>query len=111
MALASVGPELHVEEVLRAYVNGQLPGGYLKDKVIIAGRPVGALDPPQEDLEVFIAEMTVMAKRQRHPLVESFVQALGRATPNFALEQTAGLHSAAAAAHRERSPEAKARRR
>jgi hypothetical protein len=63
-----------VDQVLTAYRNGQLQGQpYVKDKVWVAGKEGAALDPDQNDFNTFVAEMVVIAKRQRNAMVGDII--------------------------------------
>lgn len=69
-----VAPELKVEDVLRSYVNGSLPGQpYSANKVVIGVRDVDALDPSMNDFEIFLAELQVICKRQLNPLIADII--------------------------------------
>jgi hypothetical protein len=74
MVLAQVAAESRVESVLGAYVRGQLPGQpYTRDSVSIGGKPISALDPDPNDFEIFRAELAVLSKRQRNPMVADII--------------------------------------
>lgn len=63
-----------VDQVLNAYLNNQLPGQrYTTDSVMIGGAKVAALDPSPQDFAIFVAEMVVIAKRQRNAMVGDII--------------------------------------
>ena len=74
MVQQTVMPELRVEDVLRAYKSGTLPAQpYAAESVTVAGKDYAASEPGQEDFEIFVSEMTVITKRQRHALVADII--------------------------------------
>lgn len=74
MTTASVGAEFRVEDVLRTYRSGGLQGQpYIADKVVVAGKEYGALEPPAADFDTFVAEMTIITKRNRNPMVADII--------------------------------------
>lgn len=69
-----VGAELRVEDILRNYRTGRLRGDpYDGDTIQIGSRAISVLDTSDDDFDIFVAEMTVMAKRQRNPMVADIV--------------------------------------
>ena len=74
MVLASVAPEIRVEDVLTAYVSGRLPGQpYSTRTAIVAGKEVTIEEPPPGDFQIFLAEMVVITKRTRNPTIADII--------------------------------------
>ena len=74
MVLTNVAPELRVEDILRAYVTGNLPGQpYNANTAKVAGKDIGILEPPREDFEIFLSEMVVITKRTRQPTIADII--------------------------------------
>ena len=74
MALASVAPEIRVEDVLSAYVRNALPGQrYSTSTAVVAGKDVAIQEPPREDFQIFLAEMVVITKRTRNPTIADII--------------------------------------
>ena len=65
---------LSVDQVLMNYVaNRDRNDPYVANKAWIAGHEVGALDPDAKDFAAFVAEMVIIAKRQRNPMVADII--------------------------------------
>jgi hypothetical protein len=45
----------------------------MKDRVIVGGKEYGALDPVDQDFDIFVAEMSVITKRNRNPMVADII--------------------------------------
>lgn len=71
MVQSHVGAELSVEQRMALYKTHMIPG-----TVIIAGNPHNAEDPPDAHMQIFIDEMQIMSKRQRHPLMADIIARL-----------------------------------
>lgn len=72
--MVSANGVMSVRDVLQQYIRGRLDGQpYTPNSVYIGDTAASALDPPEEDFSIFVAEMEVMQKRQRHAMVADII--------------------------------------
>ena len=81
MVQTFVAPEQRVEDVLRRYKQGGIPGMQYQPNVITIGpKTYSAQDTDPGDFETFVQEMAIITKRQRHPMVADI---LARGAPRL----------------------------